>query len=162
MTTESFEVHPVAHVVGGRTEPTDDFWGGTQAIIRIDHPDFDASSATGLEDFSHIEVVFVFHRVDPTDYHPAPRRPRDNPDWPAGGIFAHRNMRRLNRLGVSRCRLLKIDGRDLHVEGLDAIDGTPVLDIKPWFEEMSTQGEVRQPTWPTEMLKDYYATPSTQ
>ncbi|MFI0915385.1 TrmO family methyltransferase domain-containing protein [Streptomyces abikoensis] len=71
-------------------------------------------------------------------------------------------MRRLNRLGVSRCRLLKIDGRDLQVEGLDAIDGTPVLDIKPWFEEMGTQGEVRQPAWPTEMLKGYYATPAAQ
>jgi tRNA (Thr-GGU) A37 N-methylase len=44
-------------------------------------------------------------------------------------------MRRLNWLGVSRCRLLKVDGLDLHVEDLDAVDGTPVLDIKPWFTE---------------------------
>ncbi|MEV4506066.1 SAM-dependent methyltransferase [Streptomyces klenkii] len=160
--TKSFEVQPVAHVVGGRKEPTDDFWGGTRAIIRIDHPNFDAGSAVGLEDFSHVEVTFLFHLVDPDDYHPAPRRPRDNPDWPEGGIFAHRNMRRLNRLGVSRCRLIKVDGQDLHVEGLDAIDGTPVLDIKPWFQEMGPQGDVHQPAWPTEMLRDYYAPPAAE
>ncbi|MDT0317407.1 SAM-dependent methyltransferase [Streptomyces millisiae] len=157
--TEEFTVVPVAHVVGGRIEPTDDYWGGSRAIIRIDATRFGTGSVVGLEDFSHIEVVFRFHLTDPTDLHPEPRRPRDNPDWPAGGIFAHRNMRRLNWLGVSRCRLLKVDGLDLHVEGLDAVDGTPVLDIKPWFEEMGPRGEVHQPAWPTEMLADYYATP---
>jgi tRNA (Thr-GGU) A37 N-methylase len=145
---EDFTVVPVAHVVGGRTEPTDDYWGGSRAIIRIDAEKFTDSAVVGLEDFSHLEVVFRFHLTDPTD-----------PDWPAGGIFAHRNMRRLNWLGVSRCRLLKVDGLDLHVEDLDAVDGTPVLDIKPWFNEMGPRGTTRQPTWPTEMLADYYATP---
>lgn len=76
-----------------------------------------------------------------------------------GGTFAHRNMRRVNWLGVSRCRLLKVDGLDLHVEALDAVDGTPVLDIKPWFTAMSPQGDVREPAWPSEMLADYYAVP---
>lgn len=157
--TEQFTVVPVAHVVGGRTEPTDDFWGGSRAIIRLDAERFTPGAVQGLEEFSHIEVVFYFHLTDPTDLHDEPRSPRGNPDWPAGGIFAHRNMRRLNWLGVSRCRLLKVDGLDLHVEELDAVDGTPVLDIKPWFSEMGPRGDVRQPAWPTEMLADYYATP---
>lgn len=73
------------------------------------------------------------------------------------GIFGHRNMRRRNWLGISRCRLLSVDGLDLHVEGLDAVEGTPVLDIKPWFEEMGPRGKTHQPAWPTEMLTDYYA-----
>ncbi|TDC75437.1 SAM-dependent methyltransferase [Streptomyces hainanensis] len=156
---EEFTVVPVAHVVGGRIEPTDDYWGGSRAIIRIDSKKFGTGCVLGLEDFSHIEVVFRFHLTDPTDLHPEPRRPRDNPDWPAGGIFAHRNMRRLNWLGVSRCRLLGVDGLDLHVEDLDAVDGTPVLDIKPWFKEMGPRGEVDQPAWPTQMLRDYYNAP---
>ncbi|MFR9721867.1 SAM-dependent methyltransferase [Streptomyces sp. MS19] len=158
---DEFTVVPVAHVVGGRAEPTDDFWGGSRAIIRVDADRFTEGSVMGLEDFSHLEVVFRFHLTDPTDLHPEPRRPRDNPDWPLGGIFAHRNMRRLNWLGVSRCRLIGIDGLDLHVEDLDAVDGTPVLDIKPWFAETGPRGEVRQPAWPTEMLADYYASPPT-
>src|SRR5258706_9159924 len=157
MTAESFEVVPVARVVGGRTAPTDDYWGGTRSIIRIDGTRFTDDATVGLDAFSHLEVVFRFHLTDPTDLNLGARRPRDNPEWPEVGIFGHRNMRRLNWLGVSRCRLLKVDGLDLHVEDLDAVDGTPVLDIKPWFNEMGPRGEIRQPSWTTEMLERYYA-----
>jgi tRNA (Thr-GGU) A37 N-methylase len=157
MADESFQVEPVAHVIGGRAEPTDDFWGGSRCVIRIDGSRFTAEATAGLEDFSHMEIVFRFHLTDPTDLHLGARRPRDNPDWPPVGIFGHRNMRRINWLGVSRCRLLSVDGLDLHVEDLDAVDGTPVLDIKPWFAEMGPRGEVRQAPWSHEMLGNYYA-----
>ncbi|MEV6670370.1 SAM-dependent methyltransferase [Streptomyces sp. NPDC051162] len=158
MTGQAIQVVPVAHVVGGRVEPTDDYWGGTQAIIRIDGDRFPPQATRGLDEFSHLEIVFHFHLTDPADLNLAARRPRDNPDWPEVGTFGHRNMRRFNRLGVSRCRLLKVDGLDLHVEDLDAVDGTPVIDIKPWFEEMGPRGEVRQPAWTGEMLSSYFAT----
>ncbi|TQF04383.1 SAM-dependent methyltransferase [Kitasatospora acidiphila] len=154
---ETFEVEALGHVVGGRTEPTDDFWGGTRAIIRLDDSLFTPDATKGLEDFSHLEIVFRFHLTDPTDLNLGARRPRDNPDWPEVGIFGHRNMRRLNWLGVSRCRLLKVDGLDLHVEDLDAVDGTPVLEVKPWFSEMGPRGEHRQAEWTTVMLRDYFA-----
>src|SRR3954469_6344212 len=157
MTGESFQVVPVAHVVGGRIEPTDDYWGGTRSIIRIDSDRFGPDSTAGLEEFSHLEVVFRFHLTDPTDLHLGARRARDNLDWPAVGIFGHRNMRRLNWLGVSRCRLIKADGLDLHVEDLDAVDGTPVIDIKPWFAEFGPRGRTYQPAWTTEMLGNYFA-----
>ncbi|HCT75528.1 MAG TPA: tRNA (N6-threonylcarbamoyladenosine(37)-N6)-methyltransferase TrmO [Micromonosporaceae bacterium] len=157
MTREKFEVEALAHVVGGRIEPTDDHWGGMQSIIRLDDSRFTSAATAGLEAFSHLEVVFRFHLTDPTDLNLGARRPRDNPAWPEVGIFGHRNMRRLNWLGVSRCRLIKVDGLDLHVEDLDAVDGTPVLDIKPWFAEFGPRGPVHQPAWTTEMLKDYFA-----
>ena len=156
MTGRTITVEPVAHVVGGRVEPTDDQWGGTRAIIRIDGERFDHRATAGLAAFSHLEVVFFFHLTDQTDLNLGARRPRDNPDWPEVGIFGHRNMRRPNWLGVSRCRLLKVDGLDLHVEDLDAVDGTPVLDIKPWFIGFGPRGDVRQAEWTTEMLADYY------
>jgi tRNA (adenine37-N6)-methyltransferase len=157
MSSESFQVIPVAYVVGGRTEPTDDFWGGTQAVIRVDGTRFPPEATKGLEEFSHLEVVFRFHLTDPTDLNLGARRARNNPDWPEVGTFGHRNMRRLNWIGVSRCRLIKVDGLDLHVEDLDAVDGTPVLDIKPWFTEFGPRGDIRQPAWTTEMLRDYFA-----
>lgn len=157
---EAFVVEPIAHVVGGRIEPTDDYWGGARAIIRIDEKRFTSDSTKGLDAFSHLEVVFRFHLTDPTDLNLGARRPRDNPDWPEVGIFGHRNMRRINWLGVSRCRLLEVDGLDLHVEGLDAVDGTPVLDIKPWFVEFGPRGEVHQAHWTTAMLGHYFATQS--
>jgi Uncharacterized conserved protein len=154
---ESYVMESLAWVVGGRVEATDDYWGGTRSIIRIDSSRFRSDATKGLEAFSHLEIAWRFHLTDPTDLNLGARRPRDNPAWPEVGIFGHRNMRRLNWLGVSRCRLLKVDGLDLHVEDLDAVDGSPVLDIKPWFSEFGPRGEVRQPAWTTEMLRDYFA-----
>jgi tRNA (Thr-GGU) A37 N-methylase len=63
----------------------------------------------------------------------------------------------VNWLGVSRCTLLKVDGLDLHVEDLDAVDGTPVFEVKPWFAEFGPRGPVRQASWTTDMLGDYFA-----
>lgn len=160
MTGQSFTVIPLAYVIGGRKDPTDDYWGGTRAIIRIDGGTFTTDATKGLEEFSHLEIVFRFHLTDPTDLNFGARRARDNPAWPEVGIFGHRNMRRVNWLGVSRCRLIDVDGLDLHVEDLDAVDGTPVLDIKPWFTEFGPRGEVRQARWSTEMLRSYF-TPAT-
>lgn len=57
---EAFIVEPIAHVVGGRTEPTDDYWGGVRAIVRIDEKRFTPESVKGLDAFSHLEVVFAF------------------------------------------------------------------------------------------------------
>lgn len=139
---------------------TDDYWGSSRCIVRIDGDRFTPEAVKGLDEFSHLEIIFRFHLTDPTDLHLGARRARDNPKWPSVGIFGHRNMRRINWLGVSRCRLLKIDGLDLHVEELDAVDGTPILDIKPWFIEMGPRGEISQASWSVEMLRDYYAIPS--
>jgi tRNA (Thr-GGU) A37 N-methylase len=157
MSSEPFQVTPVAYVVGGRAEPTDDYWGGTRSVIRIDGARFTPDATKGLDEFSHLEIVFRFHLTDPADLNLGARRPRDNPDWPEIGTFGHRNMRRLNWLGISRCRLTKVDGLDLHVEELDAVDGTPVLDIKPWFTQFGPRGDIRQPSWTTQMLSDYFA-----
>jgi tRNA (Thr-GGU) A37 N-methylase len=66
-------------------------------------------------------------------------------------------MRRQNWIGVSRCRLASVDGLDLHVEDLDAVDGTPVLDVEPGFAEMGPRGELHQRSWVSEMLGDYFA-----
>jgi tRNA (Thr-GGU) A37 N-methylase len=157
MSSETFQVTPIAYVAGGRAEPTDDYWGGTRSVIRIDGTRFTPDATKGLDEFSHLEIVFRFHLTDPADLNLGARRPRDNPDWPEVGTFGHRNMRRLNWLGISRCRLTHVDGLDLHVEELDAVDGTPILDIKPWFTEFGPRGEIHQPLWATEMLHDYFA-----
>ncbi|MGH3568380.1 MAG: TrmO family methyltransferase domain-containing protein [Pseudonocardia sp.] len=157
MQTDPFNVEPIATVIGGRIEASDDFWGGTRSIIRIDRRRFSSDSTIGLESFSHLEVVFRFHLTDPADLDLGARRPRNNPDWPEVGIFGHRNMRRVNWLGVSRCTLISIDGLDLHVEDLDAVDGSPILDIKPWFNQFGPRGEIQQPAWTDEMLESYFA-----
>ena len=69
---------------------------------------------------------------------------------------------RPNRLGLSRCRLARVDGTRLHVEGLDAVDGTPVLDIKPYMREFAPRGEIVQPAWATELMAEYYDPPCAE
>jgi tRNA-Thr(GGU) m(6)t(6)A37 methyltransferase TsaA len=149
-------VEPVGTVVGGRAEAFDDDWDEERALIRLDAARFGPDALAGLDAFSHLEVVYRFHRVDPASVNTTARRPRGNPDWPEVGIFAQRGRNRPNLLGVSRCRLLRVDGLDVHVSGLDAIDGTPVLDIKPYMADFGPRGETRQPEWATELMRAYY------
>ena len=98
----------------------------------------------------------MFDRVDPAGVQTRARRPRGNPEWPEVGIFAQRAKGRPNRIGVTVCRLLAVDGLTLRVQGLDAIDGSPVLDVKPYMAEVAPRGEVRQPEWSRELMAGYW------
>jgi tRNA-Thr(GGU) m(6)t(6)A37 methyltransferase TsaA len=158
---EAVALRPVAHVVGGRQEITDDAWDGVEAVIRLDASRFGEEALFGLDAFSHLEVVFHFHRVPEEKIETGARHPRGNTDWPLVGIFAQRGKNRPNRLGVSRCRLRRVNGLDLHVSGLDAVAGTPVLDIKPYMTEFAARGEVHQPAWSCELMAGYWTAPST-
>jgi tRNA (Thr-GGU) A37 N-methylase len=84
------------------------------------------------------------------------RHPRDNPAWPRVGIFAQRGKNRPNRLGTTMVEIVKREGRTLEVLGLDAADGTMVVDIKPVFKEFLPRTQVRQPQWTTELMRDYW------
>ena len=92
-----------------------------------------------------MEVVFLFDRVDPDAVCVHSRHPRGNPDWPEVGILAQRAKDRPNRIGLCTCELVAVEGASIVVRGLDAIDGTPVLDVKPYLEEFAPRGDVRQP-----------------
>jgi tRNA-Thr(GGU) m(6)t(6)A37 methyltransferase TsaA len=147
---------PIGQVHGGRAEPTDDNWGSVEAEIRLDASRFKPEVLAGLQDFSHIEVVYVFHRVSEVEINYSARHPREREDWPLVGIFAQRARLPPNRLGVSTCELLGVDGLILRVRGLDAIDGTPVLDVKPYMQEFAPRGEVREPRWARELMSGYW------
>jgi tRNA-Thr(GGU) m(6)t(6)A37 methyltransferase TsaA len=147
---------PVGHVIGPRSEPTDDHWREAESIIRIDDR-FPLEALRGLIEFSHIEVVYVFHLADPAKTTIGARRPRGLEHLPEVGIFAQRNKDRPNHVGVSRCELLGVDGRDIHVRGLDAIDGSPIVDIKPYFAAFAPPREaVREPSWVKEITHRYF------
>ncbi|MGZ3782623.1 MAG: SAM-dependent methyltransferase, partial [Pseudobdellovibrionaceae bacterium] len=110
----------------------------------------------GLLDFSHVEVIFYMDQVDPSKIEKTVRHPRNNAQWPKIGIFAQRGKNRPNQIGTTICRVVKVDGRTLHLEGLDAVDGTPVLDIKPWVTEFAPRGDVFQPKWISELMQGYW------
>ncbi|MET7802657.1 SAM-dependent methyltransferase [Streptomyces decoyicus] len=152
----SVTLRPIGQVVSPRGELIDDHWGEVPSVIRLDGAVYGEEALLGLADFSHLEVVFHFHRVPEEEIETGARHPRGNTDWPLVGIFAQRSKDRPNRLGVSRCTLVKVDGMELHVLGLDAVDGTPVLDIKPYLHEFGPRGELRQPQWSAELMSAYY------
>ncbi|MDH6111395.1 tRNA-Thr(GGU) m(6)t(6)A37 methyltransferase TsaA [Kitasatospora sp. MAP12-15] len=153
---EPLSVEPIATVIGGHLEPADDYQGGVESIIRL-HEEYPLETLQGIEEFSHLTVIWHFHRASPGDVQLHARSPRGDARWPATGTFVHRNHRRPNQLATSYPRLLRVDGRDLHVVDLDAVNGTPVIDIAPFFREMGPRGEVTQPAWPGEMLANYWA-----
>lgn len=147
---------PIGLVDSARGEPFDDDWDAVAATIRLDPQQFTVEAVWGLQDFSHVEVVYVFDRVAPDSVQTGARHPRGNQAWPRVGIFAQRAKGGPNRLGVSVCQLLGVDQLALSVRGLDAIDGTPVLDVKPYMAEFGPRGPVRQPAWSHELMAGYW------
>jgi tRNA (Thr-GGU) A37 N-methylase len=147
---------PIGAVHSPITHPIDDVWGGVTSRIDLDPAQFTPDSLAGLDAFSHVEVVFCFHLVPPATVESGARHPRGRQDWPAVGIFAQRAKSRPNRLGVSVCRLLAVEGLSVTVRGLDAIHNTPVLDIKPYLREFAPREPVSQPSWATELMAHYW------
>lgn len=149
-------MEPIGTVHSSRTAVEDDDWDRERAFIQLDETRFKPEALAGVELFSHVEVVFLMDRVDPAKIETGARFPRNNPAWPRMGIFAQRGKNRPNRIGATICRVIRVEGGNLHLAGLDAVDGTPVLDIKPWVREFGPRGTVVQPEWMTELMKEYW------
>lgn len=152
--SETFAIRPVGYVSSSRAQPEDDNWDAETSSITLVEP-FDPRALMGLDSFSHCVVVYLFDKAT-WDESRMSRHPRGNTDWPEVGIFAQRAKDRPNRVGVTVCRVLGVDGMTVHVSGLDAIDGTPVVDIKPWMEEFGARGAAEQPAWATELMRGYW------
>lgn len=151
-----FEIEAVAFVRGARVEAEDDNWGGAESSIVLTDA-MDARALDGIEAFSHAEVLFVFDRVPDGKIVRGARHPRNNPAWPEVGILAQRGKNRPNRIGSTIVRILRREGRTLVVAELDAVEGTPVIDIKPVMQEFLPREPVRQPDWSHELMRDYWA-----
>jgi tRNA-Thr(GGU) m(6)t(6)A37 methyltransferase TsaA len=152
---ETITLAPVAYVRGGRLKPDDDAWGAVESEIELAQGLPDAA-LTGLDQFSHLVVIFHFHALPPDKVVTGARRPRGEAAWPEVGVFAQRGSPRPNRLGVTTCEILGVEGRRARVRGLDAIDGTPVLDLKPVMRGFEPRGDIREPTWATEIMSNYW------
>lgn len=145
---------PLAFVRNGRTKPVDDHWNGlTSGIVLADGVPTEA--LLNLAGFSHLEVIFFFDKVKDEDVVYS-GRPRGHPAYPLTGIFGQRKKDRPNKLGLCTVELVSVSERTLTVRRLDAIDGTPVLDIKPVFKEFLPKGEIKQPDWVSDLMKNYW------
>ena len=124
--------------------------------IRLDPKQFTAAATRGLNEFSHVEILYLFHQVAPASITTTARHPRGNKRWPQVGVFAQRAKDRPNRLGISICKIKSVKGLRIEVTELDAIDGTPVLDLKPYMREFAPREKVRQPRWSKQLMKNYF------
>jgi tRNA (adenine37-N6)-methyltransferase len=150
------QIHSSEH--SSKQGSREDFWGDVVSEIRLDETSFTPDALHGLAEFSHVEVLFYLHGVSEASVVSGRRHPRSNPNWPQVGIFAQRGKARPNRIAATICRLLSVQGLTVKVQGLDALDGSPVLDIKPVFAEFTPdRALIRQPEWSHELMADYFA-----
>ncbi|MDE2183612.1 MAG: SAM-dependent methyltransferase [Alphaproteobacteria bacterium] len=154
--TETITMTPVGLVHTRRMAAEDDAWGPEAADIVLDSRRFGPAALTGLEAFSHVEVLFHFHQAPAETVETGARHPRGNTAWPKVGIFAQRGKDRPNRIGATICEILSVDGTTLTVRGLDAIDGTPVLDLKPVMAGFLPRGPLHEPLWAKELMRRYW------
>jgi tRNA-Thr(GGU) m(6)t(6)A37 methyltransferase TsaA len=116
-----------------------------------------AAGLQGLEDFSHVMVVFYLHEAQGFD--PAKqllRHPRGMEHLREVGVFAQRTKYRPNPIGVTSVELRSIRGNVAVVRGLDALDGTPVLDLKPYMPMFDRIDDARVPAWVAQFMEGYF------
>ncbi len=148
-------LQPIAFVKNTRTDLSDDYWGSIISEIEL-AVGIPAKAFNGIDEFSHLEIIFHFDKSDKSKAvffgHP-----RGNTNWPEVGIYAQRKKDRPNAIGITMVELVKREDNKIWVKYLDAIDGTPILDIKPVMKEFLPAGEIHQPDWSKELMKDYWA-----
>jgi len=143
----------VGQVENGRTSTADAEWGALESRI-VMAPEC-AAGVRGIEAFSHAVVVFFMH-VDPLEEAPALlRRPRGREDMPLVGVFAQRGRMRPNPVGVTAVEIVRAEDGAVVVRGLDAIDGTPVLDLKPYVPEFDRR-DAATPEWMSRLMEGYF------
>lgn len=110
-------------------------WSEVESEIVVDEAL--APGLQGLAEYADIVVTFVLHRLRFDPARDLVQRPVTRPTREPVGIFALRTSHRPNAIGATTVRLLGVDGRTLRVRGLDALDGSPVLDIKPYMPSLT-------------------------
>lgn len=156
MTGPEIELRPIGRVVCTRKAPADDLWDRERSTIVLDPERFGPDALAGLDLFSHLEVTFHLDRVPDEKITHGARRPRNDPKLPLMGVFAQRGKNRPNRLGHSVCRIVAVRGTEIDVRGLDAVDESPVLDLKPWVRQFGPRGRVAQPAWMDDLMARYW------
>lgn len=146
---------PIGHVRSDRNEMSAGHWANVESRIELD-PLY-VKGLAGLDEFSHAVVVFHLDRIPPFDpVKQIARNPRGMEDLAPVGVFAQRTKFRPNPIGVTAVALVRVDATGVTVRGLDALDGTPVLDIKPYIPAFERKDDVRLPAWVERMMDGYF------
>ncbi len=148
-------IRSIATVINSRKETEDDHWAEIVSEIRLEEY-IPAEVLDGIDSFSHLEIIYIFHKSIGGSVVLGSEHPRENKKWPKVGIFAQRKKNRPNFLGATVVELLRKEDNSLFVKYLDALDGTPIVDIKPIMREFLPLSAVIQPDWSTELMTNYW------
>ena len=119
---------------------------GKRAYVEI-YPEY-TSALEGLKGFSHLWVFYWFHENDtPEQRRTLQVHPRRDPVNPLTGVFACRSPERPNLIGFTACRIVNVNGNRVEIIDLDARDGSPIVDLKPYIPEGDAIPEARTPEW---------------
>lgn len=147
-------IEPIAIVHSPVAEGVDEDWGAVVSSIDV-KPEY-ADGLRGLDGFSHALIVFYMHQSSFSADSDLVRRPRGRADMPEAGIFAQRAKHRPNPIGITAVEVVGVEGNVLRVRGLDAVDGTPVLDIKPYVPAFDRRDAATVPEWMTRLMQGYF------
>ena len=143
-------LNPIGHV---KTEAVGDEVKDKSRISQIIIRDELVEALEGVEGFSHLFVLFWLNQISSKQQMTLKVHPRGRMDMPLLGVFATRTNLRPNPIGLTLVELLKVEGNTLTVRGLDAFDGTPILDIKP-FDSWDNAEKARVPDWWIKLNKE--------
>lgn len=149
---------PTLKIIGFVSSPVaervDENWGKIESKIKLDS--VYAGGLIGLNDFSHAIIVTYLHQARFQKEKHLQRRPRNLQEMPNVGIFSQRAKNRPNPIGITAVEIISVGEDYLDVKGLDAINGTPVLDIKPYYPHYDRIENTKIPTWVDRLMKDYF------
>ena len=139
------QIEPIGVVAAAGADLRRQDWSRTRAELRL-HPGLEAA-LLGLTDYSHVIVIGWLDQVPGELRERRQAYPAGDERLPLQGALALRGGARPNPLSVTVCRLLGVEGATLHLEGLDLVDGTPVLDVKPYIAHYDAVPQATIPKW---------------
>ncbi|SEM82460.1 tRNA-Thr(GGU) m(6)t(6)A37 methyltransferase TsaA [Syntrophus gentianae] len=148
------QLKPVGFISSPVTEQADEKWGGVISRVLL-QPEY-IGALSGLEDFSHAMIITYLHQAKYEKEKHLQRRPRDLDSMPKIGIFSQRAKDRPNPIGVTTVKIITVKDDYIEVQGLDAINGTPILDIKPYYPHYDKVDAPKTPEWVDKLMEKYF------
>lgn len=144
---------PIGYVENNVQAKKNVSWGGDISRIVLEKEYYNGLS--GLEDFSHAIIIYYLDKAEYKREKHLQRRPQNREDMPLVGIFSQRGKDRPNKIGMTAVQIVEVCEKALAVKGLDAINGTAVLDIKPYYPVYDKK-EAAVPDWVNRLMEHYF------
>lgn len=146
-------MNPIGYVKNDVINRKDTSWGENTSVIVLEEEY--CTGLEGLQDFTHAIILYHLNEANYDKDKHLQRRPQNREDMPLVGIFSQRGKDRPNRIGMTSVKIVSVDEKTLVVQGLDAIDGTPVLDIKPYYPVYDKK-DASVPEWVDRLMEHYF------